>query len=172
VNADRVVIAAGAWSRALARKFGVEVPLEAKRGYHINLPWNADIVLNRPVMVGEGQYTLCPMRDGVRVTGGVEFGGLDLPPDYRRIRRLLPHARQSLPGLGDRIDREWMGHRPALPDSKPVIGPAPKHPGVYFAFGHGHLGLTLSAVTARLVGDMVADRAPSVPIGPFRIDRF
>jgi D-amino-acid dehydrogenase len=146
--------------------------LEAKRGYHISLPWNDRIVLNRPVVVGEGQYTLCPMRDGVRVTGGVEFGGLDLPPDYRRIRRLLPRARQSLPGLGETVDREWMGHRPALPDSKPVIGASPRHRGVYFAFGHGHLGLTLSAVTARLVAEMVAGHAPSVPIEPFRIDRF
>jgi len=170
--ADRVVIAAGAWSRALARQLGSDVPLEAKRGYHINVPWNDKVVLNRPVVVGEGQYTLCPMRDGVRVTGGVEIGGLDLPPDYRRIRRLLPHAQQSLPGLGETIDREWMGHRPALPDSKPVIGNAPRRPGVYFAFGHGHLGLTLSAITARLVAEMVANRAPSVPIEPFRIDRF
>lgn len=170
--AERVVIASGAWSRALTRPLGFDVPLEAKRGYHINVPWNDETVLNRPVVVGNGQYTLCPMRDGVRVTGGVEFGGLALPPDYRRIRRLLPHARQSLPGLGDTIDREWMGHRPALPDSKPVIGPSPRHPGIYFAFGHGHLGLTLSAITARLVAEMVAGRAPSVPIEPFRIDRF
>ena len=171
-TADRVVIAAGAWSRTLTRQLGNDVPLEAKRGYHLNLPWNDRIVLNRPVVVGEGQYTLAPMRDGVRLTGGVEIGGLDLPPDYRRIRRLLPLARHSLPGLGETVDREWMGHRPALPDSKPVIGNATRHPGVHVAFGHGHLGLTLSAITARLVTELVAGRAPSLPIEPFRIDRF
>lgn len=170
--ADRVVVAAGAWSRGLVRQLGSDAPLEAKRGYHINVPWNDETVLNRPVVVGEGQYTLCPMRDGVRVTGGVEIGGLALPPDYRRMRRMLPHARQSLPGLGAEIDREWMGHRPALPDSKPIIGPAPRRPGVFFAFGHGHLGLTLSAITARLTTELIAGRAPSVPIAPFRIDRF
>ncbi len=170
--ADRVVVAAGAWSAPLARQLGSKVRLEAKRGYHINVPWSDGVVLNRPVVVGEGQYTLAPMRDGVRITGGVEIGGLDLPPDYRRIRRLLPHARASLPGLGESIDREWMGHRPALADSKPVIGPSPHHHGVVYAFGHGHLGLTLSAVTGRLISEIIAGQQPSIPIDPYRIDRF
>lgn len=172
VPADRVVVSAGAWSGTLARQLGSKVRLEAKRGYHINVPWSDGVVLNRPVVVGEGQYTLAPMRDGVRITGGVEIGGLDLPPDYRRIRRLLSPARESLPGLGESIDREWMGHRPALPDSKPIIGPSPHHRGVYFAFGHGHLGLTLSAVTGRLITELIAGETPSLPIDSFRIDRF
>jgi D-amino-acid dehydrogenase len=170
-DADRVVVAAGAWSRTLARMLGSDAPLEAKRGYHLSLPRNG-ITLNRPVIVGDHNYTLCPMRDGVRVTAGVEFGGLELAPDYRRIRRLLADARRSLPGLGDEVAREWMGHRPALPDSKPVIARSPRFETVFFAFGHGHLGLTLGAVTGQAIADLVAGRPPPVPLAPFAIDRF
>jgi D-amino-acid dehydrogenase len=171
-DVDRVVVAAGAWSRKLARMLGSDAPLEAKRGYHLSLPWNDEVTLNRPVIVGDHQYTLCPMRDGVRVTSGVEFGGLDLAPDYRRIRRLLPDARKSLPGLGEEVAREWMGHRPSLPDSKPVIAGSPRFGNVFFAFGHGHLGLTLSAVTGQAISDLVAGRPTPVPLAPFAIDRF
>ena len=169
---DHVVLAAGAWSRPLARRLGAAVPLEAKRGYHINADPPDGPGLTRPVVVGDRDYVLCPMRDGLRVTAGVEFGGLTLPPDYRRVRRILEHARGSLPGLDGAVRREWMGRRPALPDSKPVIGPSPRFPNATFAFGHGHLGLTLSAVTARIVTDLIAGRAPPVPMSPFRADRF
>lgn len=169
---DHVVLAAGAWSRPLARRLGAAVPLEAKRGYHINVDPPDGPGLTRPVVVGDRDYVLCPMRDGLRVTAGVEFGGLKLPPDYRRVRRILEHARSSLPGLDGAVRREWMGRRPALPDSKPVIGPSSRFPNATFAFGHGHLGLTLSAVTARIVTDLIAARAPPVPLAPFRPDRF
>ena len=172
VECDRVVLAAGAWSRPLARQLGARVPLEAKRGYHASVDPPDGPGLRRVVVVGDRDYTLCPMRDGLRVTAGVEFGGLSLPPDYRRLRAVLAHARTSLPGLDGAVRREWMGHRPALPDSKPVIGPSPRWPNVVFAFGHGHLGLTLSAVTARLAADLLAGRDPCVPLAPFRADRF
>ena len=169
---DHVVLAAGAWSRPLARRLGAPVPLEAKRGYHVSVDPPDGPGLVRPVMVGDHDYVLCPMRDGLRVTAGVEFGGLRLAPDYRRVRRILEHARTSLPGLDGAVRREWMGYRPALPDSKPVIGPSPRFANVTFAFGHGHLGLTLSAVTGRLVSDLVAGREPAVSLAPFRADRF
>ena len=169
---DHVVLAAGAWSRPLARELGAAVPLEAKRGYHVNVDPPDGPGLTRPVVVGDRDYKLCPMRDGLRVTAGVEFGGLKLAPDYRRVRRILKHARTSLPGLDGAVRREWMGHRPALPDSKPVIGPSPRFANATFAFGHGHLGLTLSAVTGRIVADLAAGRAPPVPLAPFRADRF
>ena len=169
---DRVVLAAGAWSGPLARRLGARLPLEAKRGYHVSVDPPDGPALTRPALVGDHDYFLCPMRDGLRVTAGVEFGGLTLPPDYRRVRRILAHARTSLPGLRGAVRREWMGHRPALPDSKPVIGPSPRFANVTFAFGHGHLGLTLSAITARLVCDLAAGRAPAIPLAPFRADRF
>ncbi len=169
---DHVVLAAGAWSRDMARTLGARVPLEAKRGYHVNVDPPDGPGLTRPVMVGDHDYVLCPMRDGLRVTAGVEFGGLRLPPNYRRIRRILTDARRSLPGLDGAVRREWMGYRPALPDSKPIIGPSPRFSNVTFAFGHGHLGLTLGALTGQLVADMVAGRDLPLSLAPYRADRF
>ncbi len=169
---ERLVLAAGAWSGELARLLGANVPLDTERGYHLNVPWNDRIVLRRPVIVADHDYVLCPMRDGIRITSGVEFGGLKLPPDFRRIHRVLADARASLTGLDGEVNREWMGFRPSLPDSKPVISRSPRFANVFFAFGHGHLGLTLSAVTARAISDLVAGRESDIPLQPFRADRF
>lgn len=169
---DRLVVAAGAWSRNLVRMLGSDVPLDTERGYHLNVPWNDRITLTRPVFVVENYYYLCPMRDGVRVTSGAEFGGLKLPPDFRRIYRILEDARESLPGLDREVTREWMGYRPSMPDSKPVICQSAHCDRVFFAFGHGHLGLTLSAVTAEVVSDLLAGRDNAIPLAPFHIDRF
>jgi len=112
------------------------------------------------------------MADGLRLTGGVEFAGIEAAPDFRRIHRMVRLAQDVLPGLGNEITREWMGYRPSLPDSKPVIGPSTRHRNLWFAFGHGHLGLTLSAVTGRMVADAIAGRPAAIPLAPFRPDRF
>ena len=169
----RVVLAAGAFSGPLARQLGAPVPLDTERGYHLNFQWDGQTpTLQRPTLVSGPQFVLCPMSDGLRLTGGVELGGLEAPPDFRRIRRLAAVARQVLPGLTGEIDREWMGYRPSLPDSKPVIGRSERHPNVWFGFGHGHLGLTYSAATGRLIADGMAGRAESVPLVPFRAERF
>ncbi|MFQ6023596.1 MAG: NAD(P)/FAD-dependent oxidoreductase, partial [Acidiferrobacterales bacterium] len=169
---DRLVVAAGAWSRNIARMLGSDAPLDTERGYHLNVPWSDRITLNRPVFVVENYYYLCPMQDGVRVTSGAEFGGLDLPPDFRRIHRILQDARESLPGLDGEVTREWMGYRPSMPDSKPIICQSPHFDRVFFAFGHGHLGLTLSAVTGEAISDLIARRDSAIPLAPFHIDRF
>ena len=169
---DRLVIAAGAWSRELAAMLGTTVPLETERGYHLNVPWQDGVTLNRPVAIPNKYFVMVPMRDGVRVTSGDELGGLKRAPNFTRIHRILRHARASLKGLDGPIDREWMGYRPSLPDSKPVIGFSPNFRRVLYAFGHGHLGLTLAAVTGRLVSDLVAGRDPDISLEPFRVDRF
>ncbi|MCL5776284.1 FAD-dependent oxidoreductase [Limibaculum sp. FT325] len=169
---DGVVVATGAWSRGLARQLGHRVPLDTERGYHLNLAWGDGPVLNRPTVIGGPQFVLCPMADGVRLTAGVELAGLEAAPDFRRIKALLPLAQQALPGLSGEITREWMGHRPSTPDSKPVIGASPRHRGVWFAFGHGHMGLSLSAISGQIIADLVAGRAPTVAPEPFAIDRF
>ena len=148
-SVEYLVIAAGAWSRDLTRLLGSNVPLEAKRGYHLNIPWSEGVTLNRPVAVAEKYYAMAPMRDGVRITSGAELGGLKQPPNFTRIRRILKDARATLSHLDAEVDREWMGHRPATPDSKPVISRSPHFPDVFYAFGHGHLGLTLAAITGR-----------------------
>ena len=112
------------------------------------------------------------MSDGIRITSGAEFGGVELPPDFRRIRRVMQAARRSLPGLVGEPNREWMGWRPSMPDSRPVIGRSPRFENLFFAFGHGHLGLTLSAVTSELLGVLIAGGEPDIDVTPFRPDRF
>lgn len=169
---DQVVIAAGAWSARLARTLGERIPLETERGYHLNLARDAAVELHRPTFFVDRRLVLAPMEDGIRLTSGVELAGLEAPPDFTRIKRLLPSAREVLPGLSDTITREWMGHRPSTPDSLPVIGRSPHHPGVIHAFGHGHLGLTLGPVTGRLVASIAGGDALEVDLTPFRPDRF
>jgi len=169
---DRVVIAAGAFSKPFAAMVGARVPLDTERGYHLYLTLNEGQGVGRPTYFGDYGFVLAPMEDGMRLTSGVEIAGLDAPPDYRRIRRMAARARDALPGIGDRPAREWMGFRPSLPDSKPVIGPAPASDKVTLAFGHGHLGLTLSAITGRCVADLVAGRPTAVPLEPFQATRF
>ena len=163
---DRVVIAAGAWSRRLVRTLGLDVPLDTERGYHVMLPTPSQ-TLRRPVTVPNPGYSLVQMEDGLRLTTGVEFAGLDAPPDFRRIRRMIKHAQTSLPGLLPHPLSEWLGFRPSMPKSMPVIGPLPRHPQVILAFGHGHLGVTLGPVTGRLVTAVVAGRAPPIDLAPF-----
>jgi len=169
---ERLVIAAGAWSKPLVSQLSHAVPLDTERGYHLNLAWNDGVVLNRPTVIGAEGFVLCPMRDGIRLTAGVELAGLNAAPDFRRIRALLPAAQRALPGLSGEVSREWLGFRPSTPDSKPVIARSPKWPGVFFAFGHGHMGLGLSGITGTLIADMVAGRTSDIPLEPYAIDRF
>jgi D-amino-acid dehydrogenase len=102
----------------------------------------------------------------------VEFAGLSAPPDYRRARMLQDLGRRMFPGLASGGTSEWMGHRPTFPDSLPVIGRATRFSSVYYAFGHGHTGITGSPVTARIISDLVAGRSPEIDISPYRVDRF
>lgn len=170
--ADAFVICAGAWSKHLARMLGADVPLDTERGYHLNLNLESGPGLRRPVVIGEQGFVLAPMRDGMRLTSGVEFAGLDAPPSFKRIKNMLPLAKAALPGLGSEISREWLGYRPSIPDSKPVIGGSPRLDNVFFAFGHGHLGLTMAARTGQLVDDLVNNRQSSINLEPYRVDRF
>jgi len=170
VKAAQVVIAAGAWSRPLVRRLGIDVPLDTERGYHAML---APVTpgLSHPTYWGERGFVIAPMEQGLRLTTGVEFAGLDAPPDFRRIRRMIPLAQRMLPGLRPEPHSLWLGYRPSLPDSKQVIGHAPGRADAFLAFGHGHLGLTLGPVTGRIVADLVAGRDPGLDLAPFRAER-
>lgn len=169
----RVVIAAGAWSATLARQAGDRVSLDTERGYHLGFGPGTEDLLRRPVGLPALGMVLSPMQGGLRLVSGDELAGLTAAPDFRRIRALLPGARRALPGLADRpVATEWMGFRPSTPDSLPVIGPSSGGPQVIHAFGHGHLGLTLSAITALMVADAVAGRAPRIDPTPYGIGRF
>ena len=170
--ADKVVIAAGAWSRSLARQLGDDVPLDTERGYHLMLPASTQSLLNGPVMNGESSFVLSPMEGGLRLTSQVEFGGLNAAPDYARVRSLLPVAKRMLPGIDAREESVWMGFRPSLPDSLPVLGFSSSSTGVLYAFGHQHLGMTLGAISGFVVADLVAGRKPVMDVSPYGPQRF
>lgn len=170
ITAKRVIIAAGAHSRALARTAGDRVPLDTERGYHVE--WDMDAPrLTRPTCPTSRGFYLCPMTGRLRVAGTVELGGLTAPPSQHRIDRLIQGARAFFPDLGA-PDRVWMGFRPSMPDSRPVIGPSRFGDDVIHAYGHGHIGLTLAPITAQLVADVIAGRTPSRDLKPYRVDRF
>jgi D-amino-acid dehydrogenase len=169
--AETVVIATGAWSRNLARPFGARVPVEAERGYHVMLP-NPGLDLPMPIKPEGRGIIITPMQAGIRVTGIAEFGGLDADPDPRHFQTILRHARAVLPGLVTEGGSEWMGHRPSTPDSLPVLDRSPRFAKVFFAFGHGHFGLGLGAISGRLVAELVAGITPSIDPKPYRASRF
>lgn len=170
LTARRVVIAAGAHSRPLAAQAGDRVPLDTERGYH--LEWDmAEPLLSRPCCPTARGFYLCPMQGRLRAAGTVELGGLAAPPSPHRLERLRQGVEAIFPGLGAPA-RSWMGFRPSLPDSLPVIGPSQAGAEVIHAYGHGHIGLTLAPVTARLVESVVAGRAPDRDMAPLRPGRF
>ena len=169
-TARRVVIAAGARSRALARMAGDRVPLDTERGYHLEWDMATPPVTRPACPVARGFY-LCPMAGRLRVAGTVEMGGLDAPPSSHRLERLAEGARQFFPHLGA-PSRSWMGLRPSMPDSLPVIGASKDGADVIHAFGHGHLGLTLAPRTADFVADLIAGRDPGPALSPCLPTRF
>ncbi len=171
VEADAVVLAAGAWSRPLAAALGDAVPLDTERGYNVTLP-PGRFGLSRPVMFeGEG-FVTSPLDTGDRVGGAVEFAGLQAPPNWKRVDAILARLRRHLPDLDASGGERWMGFRPSLPDSLPVIGQARGGAPVFYAFGHGHYGLTQSAATAEMIVAMLERRAPAIDPAPFAASRF
>ena len=171
-GADSVAVAAGAWSAKLLAPLGYRVPLETQRGYHVNLT-GAGVEVGRPVVPADRKVFITPMEGGLRVAGTVEFGGLDRAPDPRRAALLHDDVRAVFPDArtGHATDY-WMGHRPCLPDSVPVIGPARRVRGLWFAFGHGHLGLTGSAPTAHLLAPAILGRPTNADLAPYAAERF
>lgn len=170
IRARRVVIAAGAQSRKLARMAGDRIPLDTERGYHLEFDMETPL-LQRPVAITARGFYLCPMRGRLRVAGTVELGGLTAPPSQHRLDRLLDGARSIWPQL-PAPSRSWMGFRPSLPDSLPVIGPSRGGAEVLFAFGHGHIGLTLAPVTADIIADMATGRPARIDAAALGAGRF
>ena len=171
------VVAAGAWSAQLLGALGVRVPLESQRGYHVQRPGNlvdADVELLRPVVAADAKVFIVPMREGARVGGTVEFAGLRAQEDARRFELLRRSFSRVFPGApaapAGAAEHTWMGHRPCLPDTLPVLGPLPGAPGLWAAFGHGHLGLTMSAVTGAWIADALIGR-PDPALRHFALER-
>ena len=171
LEADLLVIATGAHSKGFARQVGAKVPLQTLRGYHVMLsPDAAD--LKGPVIDAEKKIGVVPMNEGIRVAGMIEMASESAKPNDKRADVLLRLARRLVPEIPDKLDSRWLGHRPGIPDSRPVIGRSPATDRVLFAFGHGTIGLTLAAITGQIVADMIAGREPPVDISLFSPTRF
>ena len=171
MDARTVVVACGAWSKWLAKSLGEAVPLDTERGYNTTLPATA-FPLRRQLYFNDHSFVVTPLSSGIRVGGAVEFGGLDLPANFKRADMLLRLAKRFMPGLETEGGERWMGFRPSMPDCLPVIDRSKAAPNVLYAFGHGHLGLTQSAATGRLIAELAAQQKPSVNLEHLRFDRF
>ncbi|MEJ0097046.1 MAG: FAD-binding oxidoreductase [Bauldia sp.] len=168
---DRVLIAGGVWSRDLVRKLGFRVLLEAERGYNTTFA-DPGFTIEMSVFFSAHGFVASPLNEGLRIGGAVELAAVDAPPNFARAAAMRAKARRYFPDLPEAGGKEWMGARPATPDSLAVIGPSPKDPRIVFAFGHGHLGLTLSAATARHVAGLIAGIPRDRNLEPFGIERF
>ena len=171
ISGAKAVVAAGAWSGLLARRLGDPVLLESERGYNTTLP-DPRVVIDREIIFAERKFVATPLSCGLRIGGAAEFGGLEAVANFKRSRALVKLAARYLPALETEGGTAWAGHRPATPDSLPVIGPSPRHPNVFYAFGHGHLGLTQAAPTGRLIADLIGRKPATIDMSPYSIARF
>lgn len=169
--ADQVVICAGAHSANLARMLGEPIPLETERGYHTQI-MAPGISMRHSIIWPARAFMVTPTAGGIRVGGTVEMAGLNAAPDYRRAKVTVRRAMTALPNLKCDEFTEWMGHRPALPDTVPILSASAKTRGLFYATGHGHLGLTYAATTAKLMGALISGAKPAIDLQPYRINRF
>jgi D-lysine oxidase len=172
IDAEAAVVTLGPWAPDLLRPLGINLPLAVKRGYHRHFGLSGNASLSRPVLDADNGYCLAPMEQGIRITTGAEFAARDAAPTPVQLSRVLPSARDLFP-LGDAVEDEpWIGARPCFADSRPVIGRAPGHAGLWLAFGHGHSGLTLGPVTGRLIAEMMTGAMPLCDPAPYGAERF
>ncbi len=171
VEARDVVVAMGPWSLDILRPLGYRIPMAVKRGYHQHFALDAGASLSHPVADIDSGFVVTPMTRGVRLTTGAEFAHRDAPPSPIQIQRTRALASQLLP-LGAAVEQEpWMGCRPCMPDMRPVIGPAPRHPGLWMAFGHAHHGFTLGPVTGKLLASLITGQTPDMDPAPYALHR-
>jgi glycine/D-amino acid oxidase-like deaminating enzyme len=170
LTCNKLVIAAGAHSRKIIGSGAEDLPLDTERGYHV-VYHRAQARITGPIGWSSGGLYASPMDNGLRIAGTVELAGLDKPPSPHRIRYISRMADKMFASLGE-PDEVWMGFRPTLPDSLPVIGVAPGKRNILLAFGHQHLGLTMSGITGRVIADLAQGRAPNFDISGYSPNRF
>ena len=168
---DAAVLAAGVWSKDLAAKLGIKVPIESERGYHLEL-WEPSHMPRAPVMIAAGKFVATPMEGRLRLAGIVEFGGLDAPPSKPPFKLLERHISKAIPGLTWKDEVEWMGHRPSVADSIPLIGEVPGTKGMFLGFGHDHVGLTGGPKTGRLLAGLISGQQPNIDLTPYSPARY
>jgi D-amino-acid dehydrogenase len=171
IPVETLVICGGVHSGELTAMLSEPVPIEAERGYHVTYS-DPGLRIPLPVHVSDAKVFVTPMEMGVRIAGQAEFSGIYAEPNYQRAEVLETHMKRMFPGARATDSTRWMGRRPSMPDSLPVIGASKRHGNVFYGFGHGHLGLCGGAPTGRLVADLVSGRRPAIDLSPFRVDRF
>ncbi|WFU12773.1 FAD-binding oxidoreductase (plasmid) [Rhizobium sp. CB3090] len=171
IKTEKTVLAAGVFTSKMAKELGEPIPLETERGYHTQI-MAPGISMRHSIIWPAKAFMVTPTAGGIRIGGTVEMAGMDAAPDYRRAKITVKRAQEALPDLQVRETSEWMGHRPAFPDTVPVMSASAKHRGLYYATGHGHLGLTYAATNARLMGDLISGVTPPIDLTPYRVDRF
>jgi D-amino-acid dehydrogenase len=175
LRTDAAVVAAGVWSKPLAAELGNRIPLETERGYHLMIR-DPEVVPRIPTADAEGKFVATPMELGLRIAGTVELAGLKAPPNWERARVLLKHVHRLFPALKESYPEDrltmWMGHRPSVPDSVPVIGRSRRSPDVIYAFGHGHIGMVAGPMTGKVAAELVSGATPSIDVAPFSAERF
>mgnify|MGYP000054458480 CR=1 FL=1 len=170
VRAAHAVIALGPWADTLTRRLGYRLPLFVKRGYHRH--YACDAMPNMPMLDVERGALLAPMARGLRITTGAEFARQDAPATPVQLLRAEASARE-LVRLGHPVEADpWLGSRPCTADMKPILGAAPRHPGLWFNFGHAHQGFTLGPVTGRLLAELISGETPFVDPAPYLAQRF
>ena len=171
IEAQQVVVAAGAWSALLLEPLGLSLPLEPERGYHMVFR-DPGVSLNHSIMAVDAMFVVSSMEMGLRSAGTAEFAGLEAPPDYRRAQIFKRLTKRLVPGLNTNDCEEWMGIRPSFPDSLPCLGEIPGQPGLFAAFGHAHCGLMMAPMTGRVVADLVTGATPNLDLAPYGVERF
>lgn len=170
-RAEKIVLAAGVWSCQLLKRFGIKLPLEAERGYHLVLR-NPGVTINNSVMDAEQKYVASLMKTGVRVAGTAEFAGIDAAPNYVRAHRFAQQAKKLFPRLNITNPEEWMGSRPSFPDSLPCLGEIPGLKNIVAAFGHSHYGLGMGPGTSEVIANYITRAGTSESLLPYSIERF
>jgi D-amino-acid dehydrogenase len=170
IEAEQAVLALGPWAADLTRALGYRFPLFIKRGYHQH--YQAPVMLHQPLLDAERGFVLAPMVRGLRLTTGAEFAPLEAAPTPVQLKKAEALARELL-DLGQALNEPaWLGARPCTADMLPVMGPAPRHPGLWFNFGHAHQGFTLGPVAGRLLATMVSGEGRWIDPAPYAPSRF
>ncbi len=172
LSADKLVVALGPWSRSFLKRSGLSVPMAFERGYHMHYATAGNAMLNRPVFDTGGGCVLTPMEGGIRLTTGVELTAHEAPKSPAQLEIAEKAAREAFPLEERLLDEPWMGSRPTLPDSRPIIGKAPRRKNLWLAFGHQHIGHSTGPGTASILGALMTGETPPIDAAPFRAERF
>lgn len=169
---EKLVLCMGAWTPQLIKPLGYRNPIVMERGYHTVFQRQSGVSLNRPIFDVDGSYVMIPMNEGLRVTTGSNLIYRDTVETPIQVEKVTPKVKEAFPVEKIILDKPWMGRRPSTPDSLPVIGPAPRHDNLWLAFGHGHMGLTVSPMTGVLIAESVANEPSSIPAEPYSPNRY